>query len=191
MLGVEGFQPWTGADGKYESSSPRVLVVGEVQIEAPLSDRDCILRKLRAAPDLIFTNFAQAVLGMRHWQEGYREAVRAFWERTLFYNYNVTGAARSGGASPTMTASSNPRLLREMLSRYKPTHVIVWGDRNWQVMAIDGAAWKEEADLRAEPCRSVVVDGQRMLFTRVSHPSAGFAHERWSELLSHFLSLPV
>lgn len=192
MLGVESFQPWTGIDDKYESSLPRVLVLGEAQLEAPLSDRDCILRQLRAAPDLIFTNFDQAVLGWRHWEEGYRDAVRAFWERTLFYNYNVVPAARPGGGSLSAATRANPlhaRLLREMLDRYKPTHVIVWGDDNWRAIAVAGADWQEEADLHGEPCRSVVVAGHRSLFTRVSHPSAGFAHERWSGLLSHFLSL--
>jgi hypothetical protein len=190
MFGVEGFQPWAGVEGKYERSSPRVLVLGEVQIEAPLSDRDCILRKLRAAPDLIFTNFDQAVLGKRHWEEGYREAVRAFWERTLFYNYNVTRAARRGAAPPDPI---HARLLREMLRTHKPTHVIVWGEDNWPTIAVEDAPWQEEPDLPSgpsgEPCRSVVIDGHRTLFTRVSHPSAGFAYERWSALLSCFLSL--
>ena len=192
MLEVERFQPWTGIDGKYESSLPRVLVLGEVQLEAPLSDRDCILRQLRAAPDLIFTNFDQAVLGKRHWEEGYRDAVRAFWERTLFYNYNVTAMVRAGVGSLDPITRANPlhaRLLRQMLDRYKPTHAIVWGDDNWRAVAVEGAAWQEEADLGGEPCRSVTIDGRRTLFTRVSHPSAGFAHQRWSTLLSHFLSL--
>lgn len=192
MLGVDSFQPWTGIDGKYDSSLPRVLVLGEVQLDAPLSDRDCILRQLRAAPDLIFTNFDQAVLGKRHWEEGYRDAVRAFWERTLFYNYNVTHAARPGGSSLNAAMRTNPlhaKLLREMLERYHPTHVIVWGEDNWRAIAVAGAAWQEEADLQREPCRSVVIDGHRSLFTRLSHPSAGFDHERWSALLSQFLSL--
>lgn len=192
MLGVESFQPWTGIDGKYDGSLPRVLVLGEAQLEAPLSDRDCILRQLRAAPDLIFTNFAQAVLGKRHWEEGYRNAVRAFWERTLFYNYNVTHAPRPGAGSLSAAVRSSPvhaRLLHEMLDRHKPTHVIVWGDDNWRTVAVAGAAWQEEADLLGEPCRSIVIDGHRTLFTRVSHPSAGFDHERWAALLSHFLSL--
>jgi hypothetical protein len=190
MFGVDGFDPWTGVDGKYESSLPRVLVLGEVQVDAPLSDRDCILRKLRGGHDLVFTNFDQAVLGKRRWQEGYREAVRAFWERTLFYNYNVTRAAQPGAAPPDPI---HARLLRDMLSSYKPTHVVVWGDANWRAIAVEGAAWTPEAEIRCgaagEPCRSVVVDGRRTLFTRVSHPSAGFDHERWSALLSRFLSL--
>jgi hypothetical protein len=190
MFGVEGFDPWTGVEGKYDSSNPRVLVLGEVQVDAPLSDRDGILRKLRAGHDLVFTNFDQAVLGKRRWAEGYRDAVREFWERTLFYNYNVTRVARQGA---TPADGIHARLLQKMLSTYKPTHVIVWGDSNWATIAVEGAAWQDEAEIRCgpngEPCRSVAVDGHRTLFTRVSHPSAGFDHERWSALLSRFLSL--
>jgi len=194
MLGVESFEPWIGVDGKYHSSLPRLLVLGETQLDAPLSDRECILRQLRAAPDLIFTNFDQAVLGKRHWEAGYRDAVRAFWERTLFYNYNVTHGGRRGGGSLSPATRANPlhaKLLREILLRYRPTHVIVWGEDNWRALAVEGAAWHEEADLRGEPCRSVVIDGRRTLFTRLNHPSAGFDHERWSTLLAQFLSLAV
>lgn len=195
MFDVEGFEPWTGVDGKYEISNPRVLVLGDVRVDAPLSDRECILRQLRAGPDLIFTNFHQAVLGIRHWQEGYRDAVRAFWERTLFYNYNATHAVRHGTKPLTRAGRSHPlhaRLLRDMLRKYKPTHGIVWGDENWQAVAVEDAAWTEEPALGGgavdEPCRSVTLDGHKTLFTRISHPSAGFAHERWSPLLARFLS---
>ena len=196
MFGLDGFQPWTGVDDKYASSSPRVMVIGEVQVDAPLTDRESILGKLRAPRHLAFTNFDQAVLGKRHWEPGYREAVRDLWERTLFYNYVTTYVPRKAGTPLTPAIrldSRHARLLRDMLATYKPTHAIVWGYDNWRTMAVDGADWEDEAQLRCgdidEPYRGVVVDGTRTLFTRTGHPSAGFVYERWSLLLRRFLEL--
>ena len=74
MFGIEGFEPWLGMDGKYEASNPRVMVLGDTRLDAPLTDREAILRKIGGAPDLIFTNFEQAVLGRRHWEDGFRAA---------------------------------------------------------------------------------------------------------------------
>ncbi len=194
MFGIDGFEPWTGLDGKYEASHPQLMVVGDTRLDAPLTDRECILRKINGAPDLIFTNFEQAVLGRRHWEEGFRAAVRAFWERTLFYNYNVAHLGSQAGAPLTARTRSDPlhaRLLRDMLGRYKPSHVIVWGEANWDAMTVADATWEESELIRFgdvdEPCRGVTLDGSRSYFTRIRHPSAGFAYERWSGLLSRFL----
>lgn len=194
MFGIDGFEPWMGVGGKYEASLPRVMVLGDVSLDAPLSDRECILRKIGGAPDLIFTNFEQAVLGLRHWEDGFRREVRAFWERTAFYNYNLAPAAAAARTPLTPQMRRDPRharLLRDMLDHAQPTHVIVWGEANWQALAIADAAWETEPPIRGgetdEPCRSVVIEGRRSRFARVSHPSAGFAYERWSGLLRRFL----
>ncbi|HYM03273.1 MAG TPA: hypothetical protein VET85_10030 [Stellaceae bacterium] len=198
MFELEGFDPWTGVGDKYATSMPRIMVVGDSRLDAPLTDRECILRKLAASHDLIFTNFDQAVLGLRHWHVGYRGEVRAFWERTLFYNYNVLFLPERGRASLSQQMRRDPlnaKILRQMLRAFAPTHVIVWGRDNWQAMAIEGQAWERDETLRCgergEPFRIAVLDGLKTLFTCVAHPSAGFAYDRWSPLLSQFLSLPA
>lgn len=193
MFGIDGFEPWMGVDGKYEASQPRVMVLGDIRLDAPLTDRECILRKIGAAPDLIFTNFEQAVLGQRHWEDGFRRQVRAFWERTAFYNYNAAAPIAATVTAKTRSDPLHARLLRDMLRHAKPTHVIVWGEANWQALAVADHEWEADRPIRCgeidEPCRSVAVDGHRTCFTRVSHPSAGFTYERWSQLLQRFLQL--
>lgn len=196
MFGIDGFDPWTGLDGRYEASNPRLMVLGDIRLDAPLTDRESILRKINGAPDLIFTNFEQAVLGRRHWEEGFRTAVRAFWERTVFYNYNVTHLGGRTAAPLTARIRTDPlhaRLLRDMLLRYKPSHVIVWGEANWDAIAVADTPWETNPPIRCgdidEPCRSATLDGHRSRFTRTRHPSAGFAYDRWSGLLSRFLEL--
>jgi hypothetical protein len=196
MLGVDGFDPWTGLDGRYDASNPRLMVVGDIRLDAPLTDRESILRKINGAPDLIFTNFEQAVLGRRHWEEGFRAAVRTFWERTVFYNYNATHLGGPAATLLTPRIRSDPlhaRLLRDMLLRYRPSHVIVWGQANWDAMAVADASWEARPPIRCgeidEPCRSATLEGHRSHFTRIRHPSAGFAYDRWSGLLSRFLEL--
>ena len=196
MFGIDGFDPWTGLDGRYEASNPRLMVLGDIKLDAPLTDRESILRKINGAPDLIFTNFEQAVLGRRHWEDAFRAAVRAFWERTVFYNYNVTHLGGRTAAPLTARIRTDPlhaRLLRDMLLRYKPSHVIVWGEANWDAIAVADTPWETNPPIRCgdidEPCRSATLDGHRSRFTRTRHPSAGFAYDRWSGLLSRFLEL--
>jgi hypothetical protein len=196
MFGIDGFDPWTGLDGRYEASNPRLMVLGDIRLDAPLTDRESILRKINGAPDLIFTNFEQAVLGRRHWEDAFRAAVRAFWERTVFYNYNVTHLGGRTAAPLTARIRTDPlhaRLLRDMLLRYKPSHVIVWGEANWDAIAVADTPWETNPPIRCgdidEPCRSATLDGHRSRFTRTRHPSAGFAYDRWSGLLSRFLEL--
>jgi hypothetical protein len=198
MFGVDKFQPWTGLDGKYDASNQRVMVIGDTRFDENFTDREIILGKIGGARHLTFTNFQQAVLGKRHWEDGYESAIRTFWERTLFYNYNTNffpGAERLPPPLEARLDPQNARILGEMLRAYQPTHAIVWGDDNWNSMTAAGAGWVTEPDMRCggsdEPCRSVTVAGRRTLFTRVKHPSAGFAYERWAPLLARFLAMSV
>jgi hypothetical protein len=194
MFGVAGFEPWTGIAGKYEASKPRVIVVGDRRFDAPLTDRECVLGKLGGARHLVFDNFDQAVLGRRHWENGYREEVRAFWERTVFYNYNVTHLPGAGPPRPeTRSDRVHARLLREMMRTYKPTHVIVWGFDNWQALVVEGTPWAKEGQIGGgevdDPYRAVILEGHEILLTRIAHPAAGFIHQRWSVLLARFLAM--
>ena len=149
------------------------MVVGDTRLDAPLTDRECILRKINGAPDLIFTNFEQAVLGRRHWEEGFRAAVRAFWERTLFYNYNVAHLGSQAGAPLTARTRSDPlhaRLLRDMLGRYKPSHVIVWGEANWDAMTVADATWEESEFDPLRRCRRTLPRRHARREPQLLHP---------------------
>jgi hypothetical protein len=196
MFGVAGFDPWTGIGGKYEVTRPRVIVVGDLRFDAPLTDRECVLSKLNGTRHLIFDNFDQAVLGQRHWENGFREKVRAFWERTLFYNYNVTYLPGAGRPPPTREMRldrAHARLFRKMLETYKPTHVIVWGFDNWHALVVEGVPWAQEGRITGgevdEPYRAVILDGHPILATRIAHPAASFSYQRWSPLLARFLAM--
>jgi hypothetical protein len=59
-------------------------------------------------------------------------------------------------------------------------------------MAVADAPWRDEPPIRAgdadDPCRSVEVEGDRMLFLRIKHPASSFAFERWAPVLARFLA---
>jgi hypothetical protein len=198
MFGVDLYQPWTGVGDAYEQSRPRLLVLGETRFDARFTDREIIMGQLGGVPHLTFTNFNQAVLGLRRWAEGYDAATRAFWQRTLFANYNTTffsGATRHLPPREARLDPQNARLLRDLLTTYKPSHAIVWGEENWATVAVADAAWRDEAPVATaageDPCRSVALDGARTLFLRVKHPAVGFAYERWAPPLAAFLALSI
>jgi hypothetical protein len=189
MFGSKYFVPWVGS--RYGKDALRLLVLGESRYDEEYTDKQ-IVRDHLSEGGKTFTNFVQAATGLRRWEEAYDP--RAFWERTIFYNYNVTffpGKPRAALSWSRRACQENTKMLRKVLEKYKPTHAIVWGKKNWDSIKVDGANWTSEKPIpgaREHPY--CMVDGHSTLFARVKHPSGGFAFYEWAPMISAFLRLP-
>jgi hypothetical protein len=191
MFGVKTFDPWIGKS--YAMSYPKLLVLGESRYDEEYTDREIIEGLIQG--DFLkqtFTNFVQAVLAKRHWEEGYDPA--AFWQRTIFYNYLTNFFPGEPRVPPTQREDNqNQRMLKNMLQKYNPTHCVVWGFANWDTIDVECTEWGQGQPIPGladahEYC-SIAVDGNIILFSCVKHPSAGFSYDLWSAVLSAFLSL--
>jgi hypothetical protein len=170
----------------------KLLVLGESRYDKDFTDRQIIewriAGKLPGRQRRTFTNFERAALG----QEYSETDVQSFWNRTAFYNYNQNffpGGPRIVPSYRIRDTPQNMRCLRTVLHELRPTHVIVWGFTNWD--SIDaGSSWTPVVRIvgTEEPYCSTVIEGHRILFTRVRHPSAGFSSRYWSPVLSKFLA---
>ena len=188
MFRVRFFEPWIG------KSYPRLLVLGESRYDEEYTDKKIIESLIRGDRIRTYTNFVQAVVGKRHWEEEYDQV--AFWERTIFYNYLTNffpGRPREAPPWDQRVDPQNQRILKSMLQTYKPTHCIVWGYDNWETIEVEAAEWGPEQPIPglvdAHKYCSMDVEGNVTLFSYVVHPSTGFSYDRWRAVLSAFLSM--
>lgn len=180
---------WVGPD--FESAVPRLLVLGESRYDEDFTDHKIIewriAGKFEGGQRRTYTNFERSVLGQEHSET----EMQSFWNRTAFYNYNrnfFPGGPRVRLSYRIRCDPQNASTLRTVLCELKPTHVIVWGIKNWD--SIDtGPQWTDGVIAGSpEPCGYATIDGHTSLFTRVRHPSAGFSSRYWAPVLSQFLA---
>jgi hypothetical protein len=180
---------WVGPE--FGSEVPRLLVLGESRYDEDFTDREIIewrvARRFPGRKRRTFTNFERAVLGQEHLEAD----AQSFWNRTAFYNYNRSFFPGGPRVDPSYRVRANPQnvdTLRRVLRDLKPTHVIVWGLGNWNSIHA-GSPWTPDDRVPGthEPYCSTTIDGHRIIFTRVRHPSAGFSSQYWNPVLSKFL----
>jgi hypothetical protein len=187
------FSGWIGPEFESAAQKQKLLVLGESRYDEEFTDREII--KARIAGELsglqrrTFVNFELAVLEREHSDAD----MRSFWNRTVFYNYIrkfFPGGPRVRPSYQMRVDPLNVETLRTVLHELKPTHAIVWGLGNWDEIDA-GSPWTPDECIVGTQQKfcSTTIDGNRTLFTRVSHPSAGFSSRFWAPVLSSFLSL--
>jgi hypothetical protein len=189
MFGIEHFKPWIGK--KYGNSCPGVMVIGESRYDEEYTDHRIVTS---GAGGRTHTNFIQAVLCKRHWEEDYDPS--QFWSKAIFYNYHTTFFPGEPRIDPKLVEQDNVRnrkMLARMLMKLRPTHCIVWGKRNWESIDVDGVVWSPETDIPAldnsHPYCYAESREHKTLFTYVKHPSTAFSFDHWTRVLSAFLAI--
>jgi hypothetical protein len=182
--------PWVGPD--YPHASVKLLVLGESRSDKHFSDRKIIRSIMKGEFDggqrATFTKFERAVLGSKH-SEAERQA---FWNATLFHNYNVNffpGKSRVPLPYSKREDPQNVISLKRVLRKHKPSHVIVWGKWNWDSIDVR-SSWTDHRipNTRRHYSRTII-DDHALLFTHVPHPSSAFSPRRLHPALSRFLAL--
>ncbi len=181
---------WTGPD--YHKAATKLLVLGESRYDKNYSDRRVIRSVLTGEFDggqrATFTKFEHAVLGSNH-SETERQA---FWNATLFHNYNVNffpGQSRVPLSYSKREDPYNVISLNKVLRKYRPSHVVVWGKWNWDSVDVR-SPWTDHRITNARWHYSrTIIDAHPILFTYVPHPSSAFSPNRWHPVLTRFLAL--
>jgi hypothetical protein len=190
MFGINAFRPWVGP--QYPGASPKLLVLGESRYKKSFTDHQIIKARITNGLDggqlRTFRKFERAVLG----KEDSETLVNNFWQRTLFYNYNCCifpGGPRVSIPYRCREQPENGTMLRRMLEKFKPSHVIVWGATNWKSIDAHSPWLDSHVPGTHEPYCATTIDGCTILFTRVWHPSTAFSPPYWHLLISQFLAL--
>jgi hypothetical protein len=190
-VAVNNLAAWIGPE--YGFVTPRVLVLGESRYDEDFNDREMI--EFRVAGNFnrgrrrTFTNFERAVLGHKHSEAN----ACAFWRRTAFYNYNRSffpGRPRVNLDHRIRSRGQNASCLNKLLREIEPSHVIVCGMGNWDGIGAD-SPWTRDEMIpgTAEPFCTTTIDGHKILFARLRHPSAAFRSDDWTLMISQFIKL--
>lgn len=118
---------------------------------------------------------------------------RKIWNSVVFYNYlqvAMSGTREEGSARQYEEAAES---FFEVLEKYRPQYVIVWGSRLWGYMPA-GERWSWNADIvvdgNANKCGNYALkDGTKVKIMPVYHPSVGYSWDYWHKVISTFLGL--
>lgn len=203
------FQPFVGkdyADGGIFGK--RIMVLGESHYcdEGCADCGDCRLRRecmgftqgvLRDYLDegterqnwmRTFVKFERSLVG-----EETDQAMRLkIWDSVVFFNYLqvAMGGPREAGTSAQYRQAGEA--FFEVINKYQPEYVIVWGNRLWDKMP--GEHWQNGDDIVVDGYHVatgwyVLSNGKQVKAMAVNHPSVGYSWDYWYRVLQGFYSL--
>lgn len=116
---------------------------------------------------------------------------RRIWQSLLFYNYLqvAMGGPRKAGSNADYTHAA--QVFYEVIDRYRPERIIVWGSRLWGYLPGDGR-WLAGEPLvvegyRVETGSYALSGGGRARAMTVNHPSVGYSWDWWHRAIGEFL----
>lgn len=186
------FYPWVGSEYSNAYYGKRILVLGESHYCQNESDAvpSITTDVLRGAFDAnaefegymnTYTKFARALDGT----DMSRTEQEKVWQRVIFYNY-VQFPIAGTRMSPTVEEFRNSEeAFFEILEKYRPEAVIVWGKRLYNNLPKGGEQGPDVKDV--ETWVYSLNDGTKVHLLPITHPSAGFSPEEWHEVIVDFL----
>ncbi len=134
-----------------------------------------------------FLKFERSLVGHEtDWTER-----KQIWQSVLFYNYLqiAMGGPRKAGTNEQYDHAS--RVFYEVIDKYLPQYIIVWGSRLWNYLP---------GDNRWHKGKPIVIDGYKVLtgsyslsngdaarIMTVNHPSVGYSWDWWYRAIKDFL----
>lgn len=189
------FQPFVGKSYDNNAFGKRILVLGDSHYgsePSPNITRDVINRYLYANAEHegwmnTFTKFERSLVN----KETNRQDSQMIWNSLMFYNYLqvLLDGPRAAGTPEEYAQSAGA--FFEVLEKYKPQILIVWGKRLWNMLPESN--WEDGEDISVDGY-SVdngyykLSDGHLVKAFCIYHPSAGYSWDYWFKVISKFLS---
>lgn len=134
-----------------------------------------------------FLKFERSLVGMET-----DHALRLrIWQSVVFYNYLqvAMGGPREAGTSAQYRQAG--KALFEMMEKYQPEYIIVWGNRLWD--KLPGERWTDGSDIVVDGYRVAtgaytLESGRRVKVMAVNHPSVGYSWDYWHRVIKEFLN---
>lgn len=192
------FKPWVGAE--YASGGifgKRILVLGESHYTDGEPDPEKTTKVLNeylsydtSVPSYLqsFNKFERSLAGAAA-----NGAVRRqIWNSVVFYNYLQTPMSGPRQAGQKSDYAASAAAFFEVLERYHPEYIIVWGYRLWDFLPANRWEWGESLTVNGKSYNVgayLLSDGTRVKAISVKHPSAGYSWAEWHKVLCPFLQL--
>ena len=200
------FQPFVGKDyAKGGIFGKRIMVLGESHYceEGCKDCGDCLAHKeCMAFTNGVVKNYLEKV-ERQDWmrtflkferslvgEETDRAMSRRIWNSVVFYNYLqvAMGGPREAGSAPQYQQAS--KAFFEVLDKYQPEVLIVWGHQLWR--NLPEKRWIEGEELVVEG-QDIwngayrLANGKRVKALAVYHPSVGYSWDFWHRVIGECL----
>lgn len=189
-------KPWVGKNYQQGIQGKKIMVLGE----SHYSDHECdenFTTKIIAEHFLnpadphegwknTYTKFERALAGHKLSQTEREE----LWNSFLFYNYIQEPLTDPRIKPMAIQYQEGQTPFWEVLEKYKPDGVIVWGERLYNRLPqagvqgedIFGQHWTQET------WQYLLSDGHQVSVMPIQHPSGGFSWDLWHETITKFIS---
>lgn len=99
------------------------------------------------------------------------------------------GGPREAGTSEQYRQAV--KALYEMMEKYQPEYIIVWGNRLWD--KLPGEHWTDGSDIVVDGYRMAtgtytLASGRRVKVMAVNHPSVGYSWDYCHRVIKEFLN---
>lgn len=201
------FQPFVGKD--YANGGifgKRIMILGESHYcdESCADCGDCLLHRE-------CMNFTQQVLDdylnenkeRQNWMRTFlkferslvgeetKQAMRLkIWNSVVFFNYLqvAMGGPREPGTGEQYRQAG--KAFFEVIEKYQPEYVIVWGKRLWN--NLPNVGWQDGDDIVVDgyPVATgayLLSNGKQVKVMAVNHPSVGYSWDYWYKVIQRFL----
>jgi hypothetical protein len=189
--------------GSAQMRGRRIMVLGESHYCANPETEAVVSLTIDIISDLInpssehepykntYTKFAKSAIGT--FDELSDNAKSEFWNHVLFYNYVQTAISGARVAPTNEEFKDSKDAFFEVLAKYKPDLVIVWGSRLYNNLPQTG---NQLADLviqqgeyagRAVEMWSYEVESKFVALMPIVHPSAGFDLKLHNAFIRQFI----
>lgn len=112
------------------------------------------------------------------------------WQSVVFYNYLqvAMGGPREAGTAAQYRQAGE--VLFDVMEKYQPECLIVWGNRLWD--KLPGERWTDGEDIVVDGCCTAtgaysLASGRTVRAMAVNHPSVGYSWDYWHRVIANFL----
>lgn len=116
---------------------------------------------------------------------------RKIWDSVIFYDYlqvAMTGPRKAGTSAQYKQAAN---AFFEVIDKYEPECIIVWGKRLWNNMPNE--RWQDGDDIVVDGNHIatgyyLLSNGKRAKVVAVYHPSGGYSWDYWHKVIQGLLA---
>ncbi len=201
------FQPFVGKD--YANGGmfgKRILILGESHYcdEECVDCGDCRLhRECMTFTQNVLRDYLDANNERQNWMRTFLKFERSLvgeetdqamrmkiWNSVVFFNYQqvAMGGPREAGTSEQYRQAD--KAFFEVLDKFQPEYVIVWGQRLWN--KLPGERWQDGEKIHVDGTHVstgyyLLSNGKRVKAMAVNHPSVGYSWDYWHKVIASFL----
>lgn len=193
------FRPWVGSS--YVTGGifgKRIMVLGESHYCA--SKKDAVPSLTNDVVETYLDKDAEREGWMNTYLKFERSLVghetsasesKRIWDSLLFYNYLQVAMTepREAGMDAEYRAAEEP--FFEVLEKFRPQYVIVWGQRLWNYLP-GGVRWTWNPDIVVDgsinKCGNYALkDGTKVKVMAVNHPSTAYSWDYWHRVMMELM----